>query len=51
MVTGALAGWRRDRRLAGSAANAIIVAFGATAAAAVLLLVALVGHDFSIAVV
>jgi cytochrome c-type biogenesis protein CcmF len=48
---GALAGHRRDRRLARSAANAVLVAFAATAAAAALLLVALVRHDFSIAVV
>jgi cytochrome c-type biogenesis protein CcmF len=50
-VAGALAGLRRDRRLARSAANAVLVAFVATAAAALLLLVALVRHDFSIGVV
>jgi cytochrome c-type biogenesis protein CcmF len=50
-VAGALAGLRRDRRLARSAANAVLVAFLATAVAALLLLVALVRHDFSIGVV
>jgi cytochrome c-type biogenesis protein CcmF len=51
MVTGAIAGRRRDRRLARSAAHAVVAAFAATAVAAVLLVIALVGHDFSIAVV
>jgi cytochrome c-type biogenesis protein CcmF len=52
-ATGAaiVAGRTRDRRLMRSAANAVMGAFAATLLAAIALLVALVRHDFSIAVV
>jgi cytochrome c-type biogenesis protein CcmF len=50
-VVAVLAGVRRDRRLMRSATNAVYAAFGGTAFAAVLLLIALVRHDFSIGVV
>jgi cytochrome c-type biogenesis protein CcmF len=45
------AGRTRDRRLMRSASNAVMGAFAATLLAAIALLVALVRHDFSIAVV
>jgi cytochrome c-type biogenesis protein CcmF len=46
-VAGAVAGQRRRRRLALSAQNALIAAFGTAAAAGALLLVALLRRDFS----
>ena len=46
-AAGSLAAWRRRRRLAQSAQNALIAAFGAAAVAAGVLVVALVRHDFS----
>jgi len=46
-VAGAFAAWRARRRLAASARNALVGAFGATLVAAVVLLVALARHDFS----
>ncbi|MDX6520879.1 MAG: cytochrome c-type biosis protein CcmF [Gaiellales bacterium] len=52
-ATGAsvVAGLNRDRRLMRSAANAVMGAFAATLLAVLALLVSLVRHDFSIAVV
>src|SRR5213076_2986509 len=47
LVAGSFAAWRGRRRLAESAQNALICAFGATAVAAVVLLSALARHDFS----
>jgi cytochrome c-type biogenesis protein CcmF len=46
-VAGTFAAWHGRRRLAESAQNALIAAFGATAVAVVLLLAALARHDFS----
>jgi len=46
-VAGALAGHRRRRRLALSAQNALLAAFGAAAVAAGVLLAALLGRDFT----
>jgi cytochrome c-type biogenesis protein CcmF len=46
-VAGAFAAWHRRRRLAESAQNALVAAFGATLVASVVLLVALARHDFS----
>jgi cytochrome c-type biogenesis protein CcmF len=46
-VAGSLAAWERRRRLAVSAQNALIAAFGAAAVAAAVLLTALARHDFS----
>src|SRR5207237_9801981 len=46
-VAGSFAAWRGRRRLAESAQNALIGAFGATAVAAAVLLAALARHDFS----
>src|SRR5438067_13398232 len=46
-VAGALAARLRRRRLALSAQNALLAAFGATAVAAAVLLTALARHDFS----
>src|SRR3954449_3389394 len=46
-LAGAWAAHARKRRLADSAANALLSAFGATAVAAAVLLSALVRHDFS----
>src|SRR6184192_1451252 len=46
-VAGSLAAWKRRRRLAASAQNALIAAFGASAVAAAVLLAALARHDFS----
>ncbi len=47
LVAGAFAAWHGRRRLAESAQNALIAAFGATTVASVVLLAALVRHDFS----
>src|SRR5213082_807483 len=47
LVAGSFAAWRGRRRLAESAQNALLAAFGATAVAAVVLLSALARHDFS----
>jgi cytochrome c-type biogenesis protein CcmF len=47
LVAGTFAAWHSRRRLAESAQNALIGAFGATLVAAVVLLVALARHDFS----
>src|ERR671933_1245190 len=47
LVGGAYAAWRGRRRLADSARNALIGAFGASAVATVVLLAALARHDFS----
>jgi cytochrome c-type biogenesis protein CcmF len=47
LVAGSLAAWRGRRRLAASAQNALIAAFGSTVVATVVLLVALARHDFS----
>src|SRR5919197_576290 len=46
--TGALGATRRRRRLAVSAQNALVAAFGAAAVAAGVLLVGLIRHDFSL---
>jgi cytochrome c-type biogenesis protein CcmF len=46
-VAGAFGAWHRRRRLAESAQNALLAAFGATTVAVVVLLVALARHDFS----
>src|SRR5712691_11076357 len=46
-VAGTLAAWRRRRRLAASAQNALIAAFGASAVASAVLVAALARHDFS----
>src|ERR671938_1465895 len=46
-VAGAFAAWHHRRRLAESAQNALLAAFGATAVAVVVLLAALARHDFS----
>ena len=50
-VASVVAGLRRDRRLMRSAGNAVMAAFVCTVSAVVLLEIALVRHDFSIAVV
>src|SRR5438876_4382759 len=47
LVAGSFAAWKGRRRLAESAQNALIAAFGATAVAAAVLLAALARHDFS----
>ena len=47
LAAGSLGAWTRRRRLAASARNALIAAFGAAAVAAGVLLAALVRHDFS----
>src|SRR5438876_3446090 len=47
LVAGSFAAWKGRRRLAESAQNALIGAFGATAVAAAVLLAALARHDFS----
>ncbi len=47
LVAGSLAAWLGRRRLAASAQNALIAAFGATVVATVVLLIALARHDFS----
>jgi cytochrome c-type biogenesis protein CcmF len=46
-VAGTVAAWKRRRRLAASAQNALLAAFGATAVGAAVLLAALAHHDFS----
>jgi cytochrome c-type biogenesis protein CcmF len=46
-VAGTFAAWHGRRRLAESAQNALLAAFGATLVASVVLLVALARHDFS----
>src|SRR5262245_16290585 len=46
-VAGAYAAWHSRRRLAESARNALVAAFGSTAVAVVVLLIALARHDFS----
>jgi cytochrome c-type biogenesis protein CcmF len=51
LVAGSLAAWQRRRRLAVSAQNALIAAFGAAAVAAAVLVTALARHDFSFAYV
>ncbi|HEV7133818.1 MAG TPA: heme lyase CcmF/NrfE family subunit [Gaiellaceae bacterium] len=47
LVAGSFAAWRRRRRLAVSAQNALIAAFGTTVVAAAVLWTALARHDFS----
>jgi cytochrome c-type biogenesis protein CcmF len=47
LVAGGYAAWRRRRRLAASAQNALLAAFGATLIASVVLLSALIRNDFS----
>jgi cytochrome c-type biogenesis protein CcmF len=47
LVAGSLAAWKRRRRLADSAQNALLAAFAATIVATVVLLAALARHDFS----
>jgi cytochrome c biogenesis factor len=47
LVAGSLAAWKKRRRLAESAQNALLAAFGATLVASVVLLAALARHDFS----
>jgi cytochrome c-type biogenesis protein CcmF len=47
MAAGGWAAYRRRRRLAASAENALLAAFGATAVASLVLVAALVRHDFS----
>ncbi len=51
LVAGSYAAWRKRRRLALSAQNALIAAFPATLVASALLLVALARHDFTFAYV
>src|SRR6266545_2929602 len=46
-VAGSFAAWHGRRRLAESAQNALLAAFGATAVASAVLLAALARHDFS----
>jgi cytochrome c-type biogenesis protein CcmF len=46
-AVGAYAAWRGRRRLLDSAANALVAAFGATGVAALVLVAALAGRDFS----
>jgi cytochrome c-type biogenesis protein CcmF len=47
LLAGAYAAWKGRRRLALSARNALVAAFGTTALAALILLSALLRHDFS----
>nr|MBA3243573.1 cytochrome c biogenesis protein CcsA [Actinomycetota bacterium] len=47
LVAGAYAAWRRKRRLALSAQNALLAAFGTTLVASLVLVAALIRHDFS----
>src|SRR5918995_4024662 len=47
VVAGSLAAWKGRRRLAVSAQNAVLAAFGTTAVASVVLVAALVRNDFS----
>ncbi len=51
LVAGSYAAWRKRRRLALSAQNALIAAFPATLVASAVLLVALARHDFTFAYV
>ena len=51
LLTGSYAAWKKRRRLAHSAQNALIAAFPATLAASAVLLVALARHDFTFAYV
>jgi len=48
LVAGATAAATRRRRLAGSAQNALVAAFGSTLVASVVLAIALVRHDFAL---
>ncbi len=50
-LAGSYAAWRKRRRLAHSAQNALIAAFPATLAASAVLLIALARHDFTFAYV
>jgi cytochrome c-type biogenesis protein CcmF len=47
LLAGSLAAWEGRRRLAASAQNALIAAFGAAAVASAVLITALIRHDFS----
>ena len=47
LVAGAIAAWTRRRRLALSAQNALLAAFGSTLVASGVLVAALIRHDFS----
>jgi cytochrome c-type biogenesis protein CcmF len=47
LAAGSFAAWKRRRRLAESAQNALIASFAATAVASAVLLAALARHDFS----
>jgi cytochrome c-type biogenesis protein CcmF len=47
-LAGGYAAWRGRRRLLESARNALFAAFGSTGVAAIVLLAALVRHDFSV---
>ena len=47
VAAGAYAAWKGRRRLALSAQNALVAAFGTSIVAALVLLAALVRHDFS----
>src|SRR6476646_7235203 len=47
LVAGSHAAWKKRRRLAESAQNALLAAFGATLVASAVLLAALARHDFS----
>ena len=47
LVAGSFAAWQKRRRLAESAQNALLAAFGATLVASAVLLAALARHDFS----
>src|SRR6266540_2049434 len=47
LAAGSFAAWRGRRRLAQSAQNALVAAFGTTAVATAVLLAALARHDFS----
>jgi len=51
LVAGSYAAWRKRRRLAHSAQNALIAAFPATLVASVILVIALARHDFTFAYV
>ncbi len=51
LLAGSYAAWRKRRRLALSAQNALIAAFPATLAASAILLIALARHDFTFAYV
>ena len=51
LIAGSYAAWRRRRRLALSAQNALIAAFPATLVASAVLIIALARHDFTFAYV